>query len=445
MSAWRGKGTILYRDDRGFRKAVMKTLFNQRDPGRLPQVMIQPIDVDDVTEAIALARRENIQIGICSGGHSWSANHVREGGLLLDMSRFNEMRIDRDRAIATAGPGCGGSDLVSALGKQGLFFPAGHCMGVKIGGYLVQGGFGWHGRKLGMACESVIGLDIVTADGTLVHASEKENADLYWAARGSGGGFFGVVTRFHLRVYPRPKTVGSVLQVYDMEYLDDVIRWARETSSAIPDSIEFQMVMSRRALPINRPGMELFVPVIAQSRKEAQDALEFMHTCPVRHKASFTTPFLPTGFSLLYRAVMHHYPRNHRWNVDNMWTHASTDQLLPGLHRIVETMPPAPAHALWLNWAPPQERPDMAYSVEDQIYLALYGAWKKAEDDAKYGDWATDRMREMEDLSTGIQLADENLGRRTARFVSEPHLKKLDAIRASRDPGHLFHAWLSRP
>src|SRR4051812_19439078 len=122
MSTWRGKGTILYRDDRGFRKAVMKTLFNQRDPGRLPQVMVQPIDVDDVVEAIALARRENFQIGICSGGHSWSANHVREGGLLLDMSRFDEMRIDRDRAIATAGPGCGGSDLVKALGREGVVF-----------------------------------------------------------------------------------------------------------------------------------------------------------------------------------------------------------------------------------------------------------------------------------------------------------------------------------
>ena len=87
----------------------------------------------------------------------------------------------------------------------------------------------------------------------------------------------------------------------------------------------------------------------------------------------------------------------------------------------------------------------MAYSLEDQIYLALYGAWKKAEDDGKYGDWATDRMREMEELSTGIQLADENLGRRTARFVSDAHLKRLDAIRSARDPHHLFHSWQSRP
>jgi hypothetical protein len=185
--------------------------------------------------------------------------------------------------------------------------------------------------------------------------------------------------------------------------------------------------------------------VISQSRKEAQAALEFMNTCPVRQKASITTPFLPIGFTLLYRGVMTHYPKDHRWNVDNMWTHASPDELLPGLHRIVETMPPPPTHALWLNWAPPPTRPDMAYSVEDQIYLALYGAWKKAEDDARYGDWATDRMREMEDLSTGIQLADENLDRRTGRFVSEPHLQRLDAIRAERDPNHRFHAWQSRP
>lgn len=445
MTTWRGKGAILYREDKDFRKAVMQTLFNQRDPGRLPQVMVQAVDVDDVIEAVQLAARENLQIGICSGGHSWSANHVREGGLLLDMSRFNEMQIDRDRAIAMAGPGCGGSDVVKAAVKEGLFFPAGHCMGVKIGGYLLQGGFGWHSRKLGMACESVIGLDIVTADGKLVHASEQENADLYWAARGSGGGFFGVVTRFHLRLYPKPRMTGAMLHVYTLEHVEDVVRWAYESGSSVPDSVEFQMIFTRRAALIRKPGIEVFAPVIALSRQEFHDAVEFMRSCPVQKKATIRAPLLPIGFSRLYRGVMLHYPQDHRWNVDNMWTHASLEQLLPAMRRIVDTLPPPPSHALWLNWAPSQPRPDMAFSMEDQIYIALYGAWKRAEDDAKYGNWATDRMREFEGLSVGIQLADENLGNRTARFVSDESLKRLDEVRSRWDPNGRFHAWQSRP
>ena len=92
---------------------------------------------------------------------------------------------------ATAGPGVGGSVLMLELYKHNLFFPAGHCKGVCIGGYLLQGGYGWNGRKTGMACEHVIGIDMVTADGEYLHASETENADLFWAARGSGGGFLG--------------------------------------------------------------------------------------------------------------------------------------------------------------------------------------------------------------------------------------------------------------
>lgn len=75
------------------------------------------------------------------------------------------------------------------LYEHNLFFPAGHCKGVCIGGYLLQGGYGWNGRKLGIACESVIGIDVVTADGEYIHANETENADLFWAARGAGGGF----------------------------------------------------------------------------------------------------------------------------------------------------------------------------------------------------------------------------------------------------------------
>ncbi|MFO0654232.1 MAG: hypothetical protein U0787_04050 [Polyangia bacterium] len=88
-----------------------------------------------------------------------------------------------------------------------------------------------------------------------------------------------------------------------------------------------------------------------------------------------------------------------------MWTRAPIDDLLPGIRRIAETMPEEPAHFLWMNWSPPSNRPDMAFSVEDKTYLALYGGWKLAADDEKNIPWATDRMREMAHLSTGYRYA----------------------------------------
>ncbi|MEY4903295.1 MAG: hypothetical protein RLZZ292_1110, partial [Bacteroidota bacterium] len=142
--------------------------------------------------------------------------------------------------------------------------------------------------------------------------------------------------------------------------------------------------------------------------------------------------------------AMTHYPENHYWGVDNMWTKASVDDLLPHLKEVAATLPPAPSHFLWLNWYPPVERQNMAFSMENNTYLALYGCWKKAEDTAKYATWATENVKKMEHLGTGIQLADENLHNRPARFVSDAHLQQLDAIRAERDKEGLFNAWHSR-
>lgn len=428
-----------------FDRAVLGTSFNKRDPGRRPDVFVKAANVEDVIAAVKLAVKEKMKIAVCSGGHSWSQNHIRDGGVLIDVSRLNELKVDRANASAVAGPGCPGSVAANALLKEGFFFPAGHCRGVCLGGYLLQGGFGWHGREYGMACEHVTALDLVTADGTLVHASETENADLYWAARGAGAGFFCVVVRFYLRLHPRPRTIGMAGQIFRMKHLEEVFLWAERAGANVPRSVEFQMLLTNRAFGIFAPGIEVAAPVFADSAKEAREAVSFLRESPLRTKASISMPFVPLPLSFLYSGVMSHYPEGHRWFVDNMWTGAPVKDLLPHLRRIVDTMPPPPSHALWLNWAPPGARPGMAFSVEARSYLALYGAWKNPADDDAYGPWAVENMRKMESFSSGIQLADENLGERPARFVSDANLARLDEIRSARDPDHRFHSWQGRP
>lgn len=87
---------------------------------------------------------------------------------------------------------------------------------------------------------------------------------------------------------------------------------------------------------------------------------------------------------------------------------------------------------------------DMAYSIEADIYLALYGSWKDPADEAKYADWARSHMAAMSHLAVGIQLADENLGARPARFASDAAMAKLDRVRAEYDPDGLFNSWMGR-
>ena len=145
-----------------------------------------------------------------------------------------------------------------------------------------------------------------------------------------------------------------------------------------------------------------------------------------------------------YDAVMSNYLNDHRYAADNMWTSASATELLPGVRKILETMPPHPSHFLWLNWGPSPARQDMAYSLEDEVYLALYSGWADAADDEKYGDWARSNMAAMSHLATGIQLADENLGERPARFATDSAMARLDSVRAQYDPDGRFHAWMGR-
>jgi FAD/FMN-containing dehydrogenase len=251
------RGIVIEKGAQDFEAALLGTSFNAQDPGRRPDRIVQANDVEEVIAAVRRARDEGRTIGICSGGHSWAQNHIRDSGILLDLSRLNSITIDSDDGTAIIGPGCLAGELNAALVKYKCFFPVAHAYTVGMGGFLLQGGFGWNSRALGLACQSVIGIDAVLADGTLVHASEQENPELLWAARGAGPGFFGVVVRFHLKLHRRPKFIGLKLQVFRMRHLEEVMAWADKVGPDVPPSVEFQLVFNRKATGIFSHGIEV--------------------------------------------------------------------------------------------------------------------------------------------------------------------------------------------
>jgi FAD/FMN-containing dehydrogenase len=436
-------GESFGRGDARYEQARRDAVWNARTPPRYPDLIVRAASEEDLLAAVRLAREEGMEIGVRSGGHSWAGNHVRDGGMLLDVSHLDSVSVDAEAMTAVVGPGCHGNELLAQLAEQDLFFPVGHCPGVALGGYLLQGGFGWNGRVHGPACMSVEAIDVVTADGELVRADAESHPDLFWAARGSGPGFFGVVARFHLRLYPQPRHVANGVFLYPIECLEEVFRWIHEIGPRVAREMELMAIVHRDA----EGELEIAVtgPVLADGAEQAAEALALLETCPVRERAKLAFPNAPVQMRDLYAAVHESYPDGHRYAVDNIWTHAPIDDLLPGLQRIAETLPGAPSHMLWMNWGPSPPRPEMAYSVEDETYIALYGVWADPAEDEANAAWATDRMAEMAHLSSGIQLADENLGRRPARFVSEENLARLDEVRAAYDPDGLFHPWMGRP
>jgi len=439
-------GRHFFRGDDRYEAARRGTVWHQGVPERYPEVIVQAVDAEDIVAGIRYAKANGHRVSVVSGGHSFAASHLRDGAVLLDVSRLDHATIDAEKRLAVVGPGKGGSLLMADLQAQDLFFPGGHCKGVCVGGYLLQGGYGWNSRVVGPACQSVIGLDIITADGEQIHCDADNHADLYWAARGAGPGFFGVVTSFHLKLYPRPAVCGTSLYVYPWDVADEIYTWARGISAEVDRRVEMQ-ILATRAVPemgLDVPAIVCMSPAFADSEAEAQKALAIFGTCPVADRALVKNPYLQIGLDTWYDVVMTHYLSDHRYAADNMWTSASADELLPGIRTILHTMPPHPSHFLWLNWGPSPPRQDMAYSIEDEIYLALYGSWKDAGDTDQYGDWARSNMAAMSHLATGIQLADENLGQRPARFATDEAMDRLDKARAAYDPGGLFNSWMGR-
>jgi FAD/FMN-containing dehydrogenase len=436
---------FFHRGVEGYEAARRETVWNSLIPQRFPEVIVQACDTEDVVAAIRYARAQGYQVGVRSGGHSWNASHLRDGGMLLDVSRLGHCRVDADAMIAHVGPGVVASAFATDLDAQGLFFPSGHCEGIRLGGYLLQGGYGWNSKVVGPACESVLGLEVVTAEGDTLYCDPEHHSDLYWAARGSGPGFFGVVTSFTLQLHRRPAVLGTCLYLYPVDVADEVFSWGRSISGEIDDRVELQILTSRNAPEVgpDEPTIAIASPVFADSDDEAAKALAILGTCPVIDRATAALPYMPTTLANWYSAVMAKYPEDHRYSVDNMFTSASADDLLPGIRKIIETLPPHPSHFVFAGWKPSADRTEMVYGVEDEIYLGLYTAWHDAADDARYGDWAPSNMAAMSHLATGISLADENLARRSATFITEPNMARLDQVRAAYDPSGMFHTWMA--
>ena len=196
-------GDVIAEDHEDYAARLRSLTWQLRKTNRQPDVIVQAESVDDVINTVKFAGRNGMKVGIRTGGHSWVSSAVRDGGVTLDMSRFRDLEINADNNTAVVGPAIYARELLAVLGRQDLAFPTAHCSTIPMGGYLLGGGQGWNwGSWGGAASNSVLGLDVVTAQGELVHVDANHYTDLLWSARGSGPGFPAVVMNYHLKLYP---------------------------------------------------------------------------------------------------------------------------------------------------------------------------------------------------------------------------------------------------
>ena len=135
-------------------------------------------------------------------------------------------------------------------------------------------------------------------------------------------------------------------------------------------------------------------------------------------------------------------PEGFRWGADGMWTNAGADELVPAVAELFDTIPSPASHVFWYAWRE-QELPDAAISVQGSLYLAAFAGWTDPAQDAEMLAWPVEQMRGLERFSRGIQLADENLLGRPARFLSDENRERLEALRAQHDPDGRFLSYLT--
>ena len=198
-----------------------------------PMAIVRVADAGDVATTVDFARSNGIEIAVRAGGHSVAGHSSGDGVLVIDLRGLRGVHIDPAGGTVWAGAGLTAGELVTALAPHGLSVPFGDTGSVGIGGITLGGGIGYLVRKHGLTIDSLVAVEIVTASGEVLVASENEHADLFWAIRG-GGGNFGIVTRFRYQAHPVDMVFGGAM-VLPMSR--EVLLGAIEAAASAPDEL----------------------------------------------------------------------------------------------------------------------------------------------------------------------------------------------------------------
>ncbi len=413
---------------------------------RHPALIVRCAEASDVALSIAYARENKLEISIRGAGHNIAGNAICDNGLMIDLSLMKNVRIDSTKKRAYVEPGATLHDFDSVAQSHGLATPTGVNSTTGIAGLTVGGGFGWLTRKYGMSVDNLVSADVITADGSIKKASEKENPDLFWAIRG-GGGNFGIVTQFEFKLYPVGPEIFAGLLVFSLEQAKQVLDHYRRFVSSAPEELNVWAVLRKAPplpfLPENVHGKEVIVLAafyagdIATGAKLIEPLRSFGN---ILGEHAGPMPYLQwqQAFDPLLTSGARNYWKSHNFTelsdgaIDTMIEYASK---LPS--------PQCEIFLALLSGAANRVAPDaMAYGNRDtKFVLNVHGRWDNAADDKRCIDWARAFFHASAPYASGsayVNFMTEEEGDRVAAAYGANY-NRLAQIKTKYDPENLFH------
>ena len=406
-----------------------------RKPSRRAKIIVRAACAEDVAEAVRFAADQGLTVSPRGGGHQFSGIST-QADMVIDLGALDGLKLDPTARTARAEPAVTNARMAAALERHGLAFPLGHCGSVPMSGYLLGGGIGWNSAEWGFACFSVTAVEVVLADGRMVTASATEHPDVFWAARGAGPEFFGVVIAYHLALQGARKALSTAVRVYAAAQTAAVADWAEAVMAKAPACVEF----TAKVTPTPEgPVIAAVATVFASTDAEA---------CAIHAALAQGAPEalqvigpMPMPFPTLYDAVDPSLPKGKRYAVDTLWSDARFGRILA---RAVQDMTLAPSEAslalvvLRSNAVATPE--DAAFSCHGRVFGALYAIWDDEDGDAVNIGWLRAAMDSVTPHCTGSYAGEADLDRphRSLRWLSPASTARLATLRTRYDPAGLF-------
>ncbi len=435
-------GTVLRSGEDGYEEACR--IWNGAFDERRPAAIVQASGAADVIAAVGFARSNGLPLAVRGGGHSVAGFSTVDDGLVVDLSAMRDVRVDLAGRRADVGPGAVWADVDHETQAHGLATTGGLVSTTGVAGFTLGGGIGWLMRKHGLACDNLVGADVVTADGRLVHASSEENSDLFWGLRG-GGGNFGIVTRFEFALHPVGPVVYAGLIFFSAEHDIELTQMFRDWAPDVPENITAALNLTTAPpLPVvpeawHGKKVTALIVVSAGPHEEAEAQVrvfrerfepvaDLLGPMPYQAMQSLIDPLWPKGIHAYFKAT----------NLARI-----DDELIERLHAL-HFSAPGPQCEIHLHQmggavAAPADG-DTAFSERTMPFVvnAVTG-WQDPSESNAHAEWA----REVVDAA-----AQASTGRAYVNFLSDAEdaadsygaekYAALQALKRKYDPTNLF-------